>query len=334
MRSILATSQPVARESYITNLDGEIVQHVEYLPFGEVFIEERNNSWNTPYLFNGKELDEETGLYYYGARYYNPRESVWLSVDPLSGYNPVLEREHYIDGQHNGGVYNSFNHNTYGYCYQSPVLLVDPNGKQTEFHDAYLSPAELTGAAINEVRSAVSNIANRVINLFTEKETVTPRYIVSGSGRLTLVPDMPAESSGEQIVNSIGDVATIGLALLGGPEGVLFGKAGKSSSMLLLEEGKGALRGASKGSLSGTKKALEKAKQEIGLKSGESLPKGKEGKFGSPQRGDGKKGYRLDPSHPNAKPGSGEEYPHINFWDYTNGKRGTGGKSGAIPIKE
>jgi hypothetical protein len=53
-----------------------------------------------------------------------------VECDPLSGYNPVLEREHYIDGQHNGGVYNSFNHNTYGYCYQSPVLLVDPNGKQ------------------------------------------------------------------------------------------------------------------------------------------------------------------------------------------------------------
>jgi hypothetical protein len=53
-------------------------------------------------------------------------------VDPLSGYNPVMEVEHYIDGQHNGGVYNSFNHNTYGYCYQSPVLLIDPNGKQNE----------------------------------------------------------------------------------------------------------------------------------------------------------------------------------------------------------
>ncbi|QYN48690.1 hypothetical protein GYM73_03430 [Apibacter sp. ESL0432] len=116
--------------SYITNLDGEIVQHVEYVPFGEVFIEERNNSWNTPYLFNGKELDEETGLYYYGARYYNPRESVWLSADPLSGYNPIMEVEHFIDGQHNGGVFNSFNNNTYIYCYQNPVILVDPNGKQ------------------------------------------------------------------------------------------------------------------------------------------------------------------------------------------------------------
>ena len=55
---------------------------------------------------------------------------MWLSTDPLSGYNPNNETEHYIDGQHNGGVYNSFNLNTYGYCYQNPVLLVDPNGKQ------------------------------------------------------------------------------------------------------------------------------------------------------------------------------------------------------------
>ncbi|WP_221405138.1 RHS repeat domain-containing protein [Apibacter adventoris] len=117
--------------SYITNLDAQIVQHVEYVPFREVLIEERNQSWNTPYLFKGKELDEETGLYYYGARYYNPREAVWLSTDPLSGYNPVNEFEHYIDGQHNGGVFNSFNLNTYGYCYQNPVLLIDPNGKQS-----------------------------------------------------------------------------------------------------------------------------------------------------------------------------------------------------------
>jgi RHS repeat-associated protein len=110
MRSILATSQPVARESYITNLDGEIVQHVEYLPFGEVFIEERNNSWNTPYLFNGKELDEETGLYYYGARYYNPRESVWLSVDPL--FEKTMT--------------------PYQYTYQNPLKYTDPTGMKEE----------------------------------------------------------------------------------------------------------------------------------------------------------------------------------------------------------
>ena len=91
-------------------------------------------------------------------------------------------------------------------------------------------------------------------------------------------------------------------------------------------------KGESKGSLSGTKEALAKAKAKLGLKPNESLPKGEKGKFGSPQRVDSKKGYRLDPAHPNAQPGSGEEYPRVNWWNYTNGKRGSGGTSGAEPI--
>ena len=121
--------------SYITNLDGEVVQHVEYVPFGEVFLEEKNAVWNTPYLFNGKELDKETGLSYYGARYYESKISVWISVDPLADFNPIMNDEHYIDGEHNGGVYNSGNLNSYGYCYQNPVKYVDPNGKQVDVID-------------------------------------------------------------------------------------------------------------------------------------------------------------------------------------------------------
>ena len=94
--------------SYITNLDGEVSQHIEYVPFGEVFIEERNNTWNTPYLFNAKELDEETGMYYYGARYYEPRFSLWLSTDPLQEKYPAIT----------------------SYCYvnNNPIRFVDPTG--------------------------------------------------------------------------------------------------------------------------------------------------------------------------------------------------------------
>ena len=116
--------------SYITNLDGEIAQHVEYVPFGEVFLEEKNNKWNSPYLFNGKERDEETGLSYYGARYYDAKVSQWLSVDPLVLYDPVKESEHYIDGEHNRGVFNSGNLASYAYTYQNPLKYTDPNGKQ------------------------------------------------------------------------------------------------------------------------------------------------------------------------------------------------------------
>ena len=118
--------------SYITNLDGEVSQHIEYVPFGEVFIEERNNTWNTPYLFNAKEFDEETGMYYYGARYYEPKLSLWLSVDPISNYDP-RNNENYLDGEHNNGVYNSYNFFPYEYCYQNPLHYIDPNGKQGFF---------------------------------------------------------------------------------------------------------------------------------------------------------------------------------------------------------
>lgn len=42
-----------------------------------------DNRQRTPYLFTGKELDEDTQLYYFGARYYDPRTSVWQSPDPI-----------------------------------------------------------------------------------------------------------------------------------------------------------------------------------------------------------------------------------------------------------
>jgi len=115
-------SDHLGSTSLITNLDGEVVQHVEYTPWGEVFIEERNNTWNTPFLFNAKELDEETGLYYYHARYYDPRTSIFYGVDP-----PLIDGT-YLSGKMNGGVFNSFNLNPYIYCSNNPMNRIDPDG--------------------------------------------------------------------------------------------------------------------------------------------------------------------------------------------------------------
>ena len=102
----------LGNSSYITNLDGEVSQHIEYVPFGEVFIEERNNTWNTPYLFNAKEFDEETGMYYYGARYYEPRLGLWMSCDPMQ------EKYAYIT--------------PYCYTFDNPVKYIDPTGEDGE----------------------------------------------------------------------------------------------------------------------------------------------------------------------------------------------------------
>ncbi|WP_426480567.1 RHS repeat-associated core domain-containing protein [Chryseobacterium sp. R2ACT005] len=94
-------------------------------------LEQRTGVYDNPYKFNAKELDRETGLYYYGARYYNPRASIWYGVDPLAVYNPAMETEFYGEGQHNGGVFYCGNLNPYIYTYQNPIKYVDPNGKQT-----------------------------------------------------------------------------------------------------------------------------------------------------------------------------------------------------------
>jgi RHS repeat-associated protein len=91
----------------ITDRNETVIHHIEYMPSGEQFSERRDN-WATPYKFNGKELDAETGLYYYGARYYTPEIGIWLSVDPLSDERPSLS--------------------PYNYCQLNPVMRVDPTG--------------------------------------------------------------------------------------------------------------------------------------------------------------------------------------------------------------
>lgn len=78
-------------------------------------------------MFNGKELDYETGLYYYGARYYNPKVSIFLNVDPL------VKEERYFDDEdlisNGGGIFNPLNYGVYSYTYNNPVMLTDPDGK-------------------------------------------------------------------------------------------------------------------------------------------------------------------------------------------------------------
>jgi RHS repeat-associated protein len=82
-------------------------------------------------MFTGKILDEETQLYYYGARYYDARTSVWQSVDPAfrrGEYFPTGNRENDANLP-GGGLFNSINLAAYTYSYQNPVKLVDPDGR-------------------------------------------------------------------------------------------------------------------------------------------------------------------------------------------------------------
>ncbi len=97
--------------SFLTDNNGNETQQLVYLPFGEDWVDKKYNSpaYTTPYKFNGKEKDPESGYNYYGARYYYDWATIWLSVDPLSDKYPHLT--------------------SYNYCANNPVMLVDPDGR-------------------------------------------------------------------------------------------------------------------------------------------------------------------------------------------------------------
>ena len=102
-------SDHLGSTSYITDDKANITQYDAYLPYGELLVDEHSSSEELPYKFNGKQFDDETGLYYYGARYLNPMASVWYGVDPLAEKFPV-----YFG---------------YSYCYGNPTVFIDYKGK-------------------------------------------------------------------------------------------------------------------------------------------------------------------------------------------------------------
>ena len=77
-------SDHLGSTSYITDYKANITQYDAYLPYGELLVDEHSSSEDLLYKFNGKQFDDETGLYYCGARYMNPVTSLWYGVDPLA----------------------------------------------------------------------------------------------------------------------------------------------------------------------------------------------------------------------------------------------------------
>ena len=125
--------------SYITDREGRITQHTEYIAFGEVLFEEHSTSKTMPYLFNGKELDQDTNLTYYGARYLDMKTSLWLNVDPL--VEKTMQ--------------------PYAYANNNPVRFIDPTG---EF------PILINGKVSNDSeRASLTYWSSNILNTISDK---------------------------------------------------------------------------------------------------------------------------------------------------------------------
>ncbi len=206
--------------SIITNITRQIVQHLEYVPFGEVFVDERittNHPYDTPFKFNAKELDEETGLYYYGARYYDPRTSLWLSVDPLAEKYP--------------------NFGSYVYCYNNPIVFIDPDGRQgvgDKIKQTYQQAAtwaanhpEVT-SRVDGALKLVSGVAEGVVGLAACCTGVTAGAAavahgsdVGGAGLNQLISGQFQSSTVSSTLQSAGVPSSVANAVDGGVSGAL-----------------------------------------------------------------------------------------------------------------
>ena len=129
-------SDHLGSTSYITDDHANITQYDAYLPYGELLVDEHSSSEDLPYKFNGKQFDDETGLYYYGARYMNPVASIWYGVDPLA--------EKYVSIS------------PYSYCKSSPMNYIDekglyPKGIVTIHYERSIvtTAPSITGATMN-----------------------------------------------------------------------------------------------------------------------------------------------------------------------------------------
>ena len=91
----------------LSNQKGELSAEFDYDAFGNG---KNNKKWNT-YRFSSKEFEDHAGLYYFGARYYDPEIGRWLTPDPLG----------FIDGP-----------NKYLYVANNPLNLADPYGLSGE----------------------------------------------------------------------------------------------------------------------------------------------------------------------------------------------------------
>jgi RHS repeat-associated protein len=111
-----------------TDESGNIVVAITYHPFGEVSIQEGTEH----YTFTGKELDE-TGLYYYGARYYDPDLGRFITRDSIKGYISTPQSL-----------------NRFAYCQNNPLKYVDPWGEHGAQHDIGNPGEEYTQKTLSE----------------------------------------------------------------------------------------------------------------------------------------------------------------------------------------
>jgi RHS repeat-associated protein len=105
--------------SIVTDEQGQVVERISYYPYGLERARQQLRQVDVPvaYRFTGQELEQEIGLYDYGARFYDPQVGRFISVDPLYLTQPEK------------GLKRSQQLNPYAYALDNPLRFTDPDGR-------------------------------------------------------------------------------------------------------------------------------------------------------------------------------------------------------------
>src|ERR1044071_3519168 len=93
-----------------TDESGQVLASIQYLPFGEIYSIDGRDVFRSK--FTGRELDYETGLYYFDSRYYDPRIGRFIATDDRLG----------------GSFGASDALNRYAYVLNNPITGIDLDG--------------------------------------------------------------------------------------------------------------------------------------------------------------------------------------------------------------
>ena len=151
-------SDHLGSSNVITDQDGRQVASYEYTPYGGFAknsviarSEAKQDEALTSHYFTGKELESTTGLYYYGARYYDPQLGRFITPDSIvqSPYDPQSL-------------------NRYSYCRNNPINYVDPTGHWWFIVTAIIAvvkAAAAVAAAHPFITGAILNVALNARNI-------------------------------------------------------------------------------------------------------------------------------------------------------------------------
>jgi RHS repeat-associated protein len=295
-----------------SNNAAEIDRETNYYPFGmeyEGFQGVNTQLDSYTYGFQGQEKQKETGWSSFKWRNSIPELGRFFNVDPLA------EEYH--------------NWSTYAFSGNRVIDARELEGlepkrvNEVSLPDDPIEFAEMIGGSINSVRAALSNSVVRTANVVTN-DKFRNKLEVDTDGSLVLLTGVPKESFKEKVVNGSYDLATLGLAAFGGPEGVLMTQGGKAPAIKAIEE----IKVASKK----TFQTYTKTNNETGIvysgrTSGKSTPKQnvktRDAKHHMNDKGFGK--AKLDKSSTNKNAIRGREQQLI---EQNGGAQSQGGNSG------